>query len=278
MGWSIIWREPVLQFLGIGLATWVMATTFDGERDRYRIDIGSRQLSQITEAFERQFGARPSKDQLRHLTGRYIEDEIAYREGVAMGLARDDEIVRRRIVQKYEFLSSDQALPATPSNSELLSWYKAHEEQYRAPDRTSFVHIYFSSDRNGDQSARTRAQELAPKLTRDVLPPQYGDAFPGPSEANDLTAAEIVRIFGNSPVARIIQKLSVGHWVGPYRSAYGWHLVRATGRTPSVVPPLAQIRDKVLADYMDAERERLNKTNAAALRKRYVVSYEGEPI
>jgi hypothetical protein len=39
----------------------------------------------------------------------YIREEAAYREALAMGLDRDDTIVRRRLRQKLEFLSDDLA-------------------------------------------------------------------------------------------------------------------------------------------------------------------------
>ncbi len=271
-------HEPIVQFLLIGLVIWLVAVWLDPDQQRYSIDVDEAQAAQIAAGYARQFGQPPTPKQLHGLIVRYVADEIAYREGMAMALDKNDEIVRRRIVQKYTFLSSDQEVPRKPSDATLLRWFKAHQAQYRDPARTSFVHIYFSPDNHRGRNAQSRAQDLLANLPRNARPADYGDAFPGPAEANDLTQTEIGRVFGNSPISQALPNLAVGLWAGPYRSGYGWHLVRVSRHKPSVTPPLAQMRDQVLTDYLNFERARLDQAASANLRKRYTVRYLGRPL
>ena len=271
--WPAMLREPIVQFTIAGLLIWAIASAFDEDSNRYRIDVDATQVARLADGYARQFGSRPSPRQLAALVDRYVEDEIAFREGTAMGLARDDEIVRRRIVQKYEFLTNDQAQPVPPSNAVLARWYAAHAAAYRSPPRTSFAHIYFSADHGGDRAARQRAERLLPTLGKDVYGEDHGDQFPGPVEGNDLAQAEIARIFGDTPLAAALPKLAPGSWSGPYRSGFGWHLVRVIGHREPATPQLADIRDEVLADYLAAESKRMNRAHAAGVRQRYDVRY-----
>ena len=47
--------------------------------------------------------------ELDHLIESYVHDEILYREGVALGLDRDDIVVKRRVRQKIEVMAEEEA-------------------------------------------------------------------------------------------------------------------------------------------------------------------------
>ena len=65
----------------------------------------------------------------------FIREEVLYREGVALGLERDDVIVRRRIGQKMGFLIGDLAVPSEPDNETLAKYLEANRDKYREPPR-----------------------------------------------------------------------------------------------------------------------------------------------
>jgi len=259
----------------IGLIIWGIAHEVNVDDRRYRIDVDAAQVSRLADGYAHQFGTKPTRKQLASLVDRYVQDEIAFREGSAMGLARDDEIVRRRIVQKYEFLTTDLAQPLPPSDADLAKWFAAHASAYRSPTRTSFVHIFFASDRVGDEAARRRAEQLLPTLGNNATDPVGGDPFPGPAEANNLTPAEMERIFGHSPLAAALPTMATGRWNGPYRSGYGWHVVFVTDHLASATRSLTEIRDQVVSDYLAEKSKRLNDASVARVRQRYDVHYAG---
>jgi hypothetical protein len=62
----------------------------------------------IVELNQTQSGITPGREQLERLVEEYIDDEVMYREAMRMGLDRDDEIVRRRLIQKVQFLQRDR--------------------------------------------------------------------------------------------------------------------------------------------------------------------------
>jgi peptidyl-prolyl cis-trans isomerase C len=270
-------REPFVQFIVLGALIWVGVEYWNVHHDRYRIQVGSAERQRIATTYQQQFGQLPTPIQLRRLIDRYVREEIFLREGLALRLEKDDEIVRRRIVQKYEFLKTDLAVPDSPGPGVLGRWYEQNKFHYLSPQRVAFAHVYFSPDRVGDAAAITRALKVLKKLRLSGVSraPDFGDAFPGPSDVGALAPEEAVRLFGQSELSNHIFKAPLGQWAGPYRSGYGWHLIYVTGHSPPVLPPLGEIRERVLADYMDEQRRLLNEQAYEELRARYIVRDDG---
>src|SRR5262249_53039695 len=78
--------------------------------------------------------------------GDKVQEEVLYREALAMGLDKDDTIVKRRMAQKMQFLAEDVAAAREPTTPELKSWYERNTEKFAQPSRFSFRHLYFSPD------------------------------------------------------------------------------------------------------------------------------------
>ena len=118
----------------------------------------------MADGYRRQYGAPPSPQQLDALVDRSITEEMIYREAVQVGLDKDDEIVRRRLIQKYEFLQQDINTPTPPTDAQLVHFYAVHPELYRVPERLTFTHVYFSPDSRGASGARNAAASLSTTL------------------------------------------------------------------------------------------------------------------
>ena len=78
-----------------------------------------------------------------------IKEEVLYREGLVMGLDKDDTIVKRRMAQKVQFLAEDVAAAHEPSTAELKAWFEKNTDKFALPSRYSFRHVYFSPDKRG---------------------------------------------------------------------------------------------------------------------------------
>jgi peptidyl-prolyl cis-trans isomerase C len=270
-------HEPLFHFVLLGLLMWAGAIYVGHRDDRYIIDVGPARRQRIADNYRNQYGQNLTANQLRGLVGRYVREEVFLREGLALHLDKEDEIVRRRVVQKYEFLQTDLATPASPRPGVLERWFEENKARYLSPGRVAFAHIYFSPDHGGDTTARARALNVLKKLRQSDLSraPTLGDPFPGPSDVGALAPDEAIRLFGDSELSRELFKAPVGQWAGPDRSGYGWHLIYVTGHSPPALPPLADIRDQVLADYMDEQRRILNEQAYEKLRARYTVRDDG---
>ena len=271
-------REPFFHFLALGLLIFLARGLLDGTPEQYRITVGTEDVRRLATGYDWQFGRPPTATELSHLVERHIEEEILYREGVAMGLDEGDEIVRRRVVQKLQFLQEDVALVPEPGEAALRAFHERHAERYGAPARVTLRHLYFSPDAGGSEAAESRAADAAAALRESPndTPPEAGDPFPGQDRYVDIDLAGLSRAFGDSELSQAVFELPPHTWHGPLRSGYGWHVVHVEGVDQGSRRPFAEVRDALRADYLDEQRREINAAALAAIKEKYVVVREDQ--
>lgn len=250
-------REPLLHFL-IGGAAIFMLFAWRGEpvdpADR-TIAVDREQQALIALDFERTMQRPPTDAELDKLIEGWVREEVLYRKSLRLGLDQNDPVVRRRLAKKMDFLASSQADLATPSDEELQRWYTANAARFADGARVSFEQRYFS------QEADARAG---------LGNPGSGEPSSLPDAVEGRLLRDVAAQFGNRFVDALAGLKTGQKWQGPVRSGLGWHIVRLTGREAGQVPPLAEVRDKVLAEWRleqgEARREAAYRTLADAYR------------
>lgn len=271
-------REPFFQFLLLGALIWAGVEYVEAQSERYVIHVGQAERQRLAIAYQQQYNQAPTPEQLLALTDRYIRQQIFVREGKALGLDKSDEIVERRVAQKYEFLQQDLGATDTPDEATLRRWYQSHKLQYLTGTRVAFSQIYFSTDRDGEASAKVRAEKVLASLVKSAQTraPGLGDAFPGPSDLPALSKDDAVRLFGESQLSASLTDVAPGRWAGPFRSGYGWHLIFVNHRIAPSVPAFEDIRGRLADDYREEQRRLENARSYEKLRAKYHVAYEGD--
>jgi peptidyl-prolyl cis-trans isomerase C len=266
-------REPLLHFVVLGAVLYFVSTWLTTHPEAQRIVVSRADIDGIATNYQLQYGARPSGQQLDALVDAFVREEIYYREALRNGLDRNDEIVRRRLVQKYEFLQQDLAAVPEPDEATLTAWFEQHRSQYQQPARVSFTQVYFSPDARGEQGARESAVRERARLVASgrVRAPEDGDLFPGTTDFSALTAQDIGRVFGDGTLSEQIFSLPASTWSAPLRSGLGWHLVRVDGVEPAQVPAYADVAARVRGDWLDAQRGQRNEDDYARLRAGYTI-------
>jgi hypothetical protein len=196
-----------------------------------------------------------------------VRDEILYREALSLGLDRGDLIVRRRLIQKMEFILEDTADIAPPTEDDLAAHLAANAERYRIPAERHFEHVYFSRDRRGDR-ARADAEAALVALRRGES--GSGDWFALGRQFGPGSEASFAHRLGAELAAAVMQA-PVGEWSGPARSTYGLHLIRVLDARPTRIPTLDEVRARVSTDVVRARSEAAQAAAFERLRARYEV-------
>ncbi|MEK6805138.1 MAG: peptidylprolyl isomerase [Pseudomonadota bacterium] len=267
--------EPLSRFLLIALLLLAADHLFNRATDgRAPIVVSASRKQALTEAFTAEYGRAPRADELQTRLDRWIDEQVLYREALALGLDRHDSIVQRQLTQKMRFLLEDVTLLPEPTTAELQSWLDRHPERYGHAATLSFDQVFLSRGRHGARLG-AQATRVRQRLQRD--PSAYvglGDAFPTGQRIKNADAAQLRRDFG-SDFAAAVETLTPGVWSVPITSSFGLHLVRVTAREGFRPAALEEVNPRVRTDYQIAQREDHNRRAIAELRARYRVLVEG---
>ncbi|MEP6669338.1 MAG: peptidylprolyl isomerase [Chthoniobacter sp.] len=272
-----ILREPLLHFLLLGaviFAAYGMVSK-RGNSEPGKIVISEGQVAAMAEGFARTWRRPPTREEIDGLIRDRVQEEVYSREAVALGLDKDDTIIRRRLRQKMEFLTDDVAALAEPTDDDLGAYLQAHADTFRTQRCFTFRHVYLNPERHGENLARDAGKLLAQMqqsgAQADVS--ELGDSFLLEHTFQSLQASETVKQFGEKFAARL-GELPTGRWEGPIESGYGVHLVYVGERQEGRVPALAEVRDAVRREWANTRRLEMNEKFYRELLKRYDVAIE----
>jgi hypothetical protein len=272
-------REPLLQFLAIALVLFTVNWFIHGSEVRpsgERITISQGRVQQIADSYRLLAGRLPSRTELQALVNDFADEEIAYREAIAIGLDTDDTIVRRRMRQKLEFMGEDAEASVEPTDAQLAARLAEHAAEYLFPERISFRQVMASTDARGER-AKSDALALLDQLRSGADPTKLGDPSMLPSALTPTTQQGVATLFGETFATTVFAHTDDG-WFGPVTSPLGAHLVLVLSRERARDPALADIRDKLRSDWIEARRRDQREQFQTRLRKRYEILVEWPQI
>jgi len=294
-------KDPLVHFLALGLALFVLFTVLnpgsEDTDDPKRIVVDHEALLTFiqyrTKTFKRDLAEARlnalSGEQLQRLIDDYVREEALHREARALGLGSQDYIIKRRMIQKIEFITQGFAEAVVKvSKDDLNAYYEANKQRYREPGNITFAHIFFDAERRAPDDARALAvaklKELRAASVAFSDAPRHGERFPYGVNYVERTEDHVVSHFG-AGMAKDLFRLEPddGVWRGPFLSAYGAHLVMVVKRNDDRDPPLEELRSRVEADVVrDRRKEQAEKAVQAIVDgyrvKLEIVGKDGKPL
>jgi parvulin-like peptidyl-prolyl isomerase len=267
-------KDPLVQFLLIGASLFALSA-WRGEwirGGRERIVISAGQVAQVRDAAEVLKGRAPTDEEVAALIEPTIRDEVLYREALALKLDVNDDEVRRRLVDKMNYLTQDTADPAPSSDTELRKFYDETPARFEMPELATFDQVFFSPAERGD-SVEAVAKAGIAALRAGQSPDEVGDHTPLRGAYENAPRDQVDVLFGDA-IAEALFALPPGDWTGPFKSDFGLHVVRLHARTARRLPPFDEIRDQVAAEFAAERRRARNEAEYRRMRAHYDVVIE----
>lgn len=265
-------REPLVHFLLIGLGLFLLYGKFaPRSEDSQRIVIGQPVVDEISRQFKSTWTRPPTQEELKSLVDGYIKDEVLYREGVALGLDRDDPVIKRRLRQKLEVIIEEEGSQA-PTDADLNAYLAKHAEVFRLPPVVSFDQVLFNPSEYGNALEQAfNASKAA--IEAGASPESQGSASMLPKHVEQLSVDLVARDFGEE-FGKSLVAAPVGKWLGPVESGFGVHLLRITERKDGYLPKLDEARKAVTREWENDRRKATLESNYARIKKQYDIVIE----
>jgi hypothetical protein len=262
-------KDPLVHFLLLGLGMFVLfefVASDDAAYDSKVINVDRDALLTFvqyrTRAFEPRIAAERldgmSDEELDRLIGDYVREEALHREALALGMDKNDYIIKRRMIQSIEFITDGFVTAAVEvSDEDVEAYFEANREDYYIDPFVTFTHVFFDMERHGGDEAVALASAKLTELNAQQVPfsnaPRHGDRFPFFVNYVERGPEFVASHFGVSMARGVFAiEPSDTTWHGPFESEYGVHLVMLTRNVAGRFPELAEVESGV---YDDAERE-----------------------
>lgn len=263
-GWL---REPLLHFVLLG-AVLFAADHFLLSRaaDPRLIVVGAEVDTEATQIFKASRNRDPSAEELKALRNIWLDNEILYREGLALGVDKGDVAIRERVI--FKALSViDANVKAPPVDEKTLrAWFEKNRTKYEDPARFDFQEAVMPAD-----SAEAAMRAFVDSLNAGT-PGVSSDAKVGLRVFKGRPHANLVQSYG-ADFAKALEDSPVGEW-RVHRSRDGLRAVRLDAASPPTPAVFEALVGVVKQDWVDATMSDLRSNSVRALGKKYNIKFE----
>ena len=264
--WSNWLREPLLHFLLLGGLLFAIDHFINGRGDDPRMIVVDAAVdNQARQVFKAARGREPNEDELYVLRKVWLDNEVLYREGLALGVDKGDTAIRERVIFKaLSIIDANVKLPPV-DDMKLRAWFESHRDKYDEPVRYAFQEAVLSGD-NSETAVRAFAAALNAGTP--------GEAKAGLRIFKDRPQNNIVQSYGDE-FAEALRQSPTDLWQAlPTRN--GWRAIRLESITPPKPADYEVLRGVVLQDWKDATASALRSDTVRALAKKYTIKVDGE--
>jgi hypothetical protein len=259
-------REPLLHFLLLGALLFVVDHFVNGRADDpRRITVDASVDVQAIQVFKSARGREPNEDELYALRKVWLDNEVLYREGLALGVDKGDPAIRDRVIFKaLSIVDANVKLPPFDDNS-LRQWFEKNRAKYDEPARFDLQEAVLAGE-HSEAAVKAFVENL-----RKGTP---GELNAGLRVFKGRPFANIVQSYGDE-FARALEQAPPREWMAlPTRD--GWRAVQLVSLTPAKPADFEVVRNVVLQDWTDATMSELRTDAVRALARKYVVKVEPE--
>jgi hypothetical protein len=262
--WPAWAREPLLHFAVLGALLFVADHLLASRADDPRtIVVGAAVDTEARQVFKAARGHDPSAEELAALRRVWLDNEVLYREGLALQVDKGDTAIRERVIFKaLSVVDANTRLP--PFDDKLLrDWFEQNRAKYDEPGRFDFQEAVLSGD-TSEGAVRAFVSALNAGTP--------GDAQAGLRVFKGRPHANLVQSYGTE-LAKNLEAAAVGEW-RVYASRDGLRAMRLDAVNAPKPAAFEPLRGVVLQDWTDAVMAEQRSAAVRALAKKYTVKFE----
>ncbi len=258
-------KEPLLHFIVLGALLFALDHFLIGRADDPRAIVVGAEVDQETIAvFKSGRGRAPNAKELAALRQVWLDNEVLYREGMALRVDQGDTAIRERVIFKaLSVVETQLKLPAIEDKT-LRAWFEAHREKYEEPARFDFQEAVLSGE-NSEATVRTFVTELNSGTS--------GDAKAGLRVFKGRPLSNLVQSYGPD-FAKALEKLPPGEWRAQ-ATREGWRAMRLDAISAPKPTPFEAVQGVVLQDWTDATMAEQRTSAVRELARKYQIKTEG---
>lgn len=260
-GWL---REPLLHFIVLGGLLFVADhMLMERKDDPALIVVGPEVDSEAIHVFHETRGRMPNNQELHALHRIWLDNEVLYREGIALQLDKGDDAIRERVIFKaLSMIDAGIKLPDIDEKA-LRTWFENHRDKYDDPTRYSFQEAVLTG-KNDEASVRQFVTALNAGTP--------GDAEAGLRVFKDRPLSNLTQSYGDE-FAKTLDTMPSNAWRA-VKTRDGWRAIKLDAITASHPAIFEQLSGVILQDWKDAKAAELRTVAVRALAKKYTVEFE----
>lgn len=263
--WPAWLREPLLHFIVLGGLLFAIDHHFISQADDPRtIVMGAEVDKEARDVFKASRGRDPNAQELKALRQVWLDNEVLYREGLALQVDKGDTAIRERVIFKaLSVVDANTKLPAV-NDDVLRKWFEDHRVKYDEPARYDFQEAVLSGD-----SSEAGVRAFVAALNAGTP----GDANAGLRVFKGRPLSNVVQSYG-ADFAKALEAAPAQEWRA-YKTREGWRAIRVDTITQPKPASFEALRGVVLQDWTDAALSEQRSAAVATLAKKYRIRVEG---
>jgi hypothetical protein len=256
-------REPLVHFLVLGGLLFGLDRGFKRGDESRTIVVSADVDREAIETFRATRNREPTNEELTALRKVWLENEVLYREGLALQVDKGDPAIRERVIFKALSVVDSQVKLPPIDDAGLRKWFEAHRDKYDEPARLDFEEAVLSGD-----SSEAAARAFVDQLNSGVS----GEAKAGLRVFKGRPQANIVQSYG-ADVAKALAAATPGKWLA-LKTREGWRALRVDAQSERKPAAFESLRGVVLQDWKDAVASEQRTAAVHALAKKYKITHE----
>jgi hypothetical protein len=258
-------REPLFHFILIGAVLFGVDSLIAGQADDpNRIELDARVDAEAQQMFESARGHKPDAAELKALRQVWLDNEILYREGLALGLDKGDTTIRERVIFKALSMVDSNTKRPELDDKVVREWFEKNRSRYDIPQRFNFQEAVIAGE-TSEATVRSFVSALNAGTTPDVQA--------GLRVFKDRPHDNIVQSYGDE-FATVLESSPAGEWRA-LQTKSGWRAMRLEAVVAPQAADFEQLRGVVTQDWTDAVLSEQRSAAVAALAKKYTIVIDG---